>query len=234
MNSSTKSNMALINENLKLSPKTSLFFFFINKGVIWVFFCSMLLVYINNFFPKIIFSDLFFKLWKISENIIYSLIAASIFYFFLEVLPKVKSQIDFYSYTLSLQSRLKTHLFFLKKALDLIPKKTEVLTESISIKKKKVPRELGTINKYDVRSILKKINEIKRREIEIFNKLFEAHNGNVVEKVFYYRLNIIKTTDLPIEGKLLDVYTEISIQIESLNEIERLILGHVNIKNQSS
>ncbi|SNR99275.1 hypothetical protein SAMN06295967_101403 [Belliella buryatensis] len=122
----------------------------------------------------------------------------------------------------------------MKKSLDLIPKKTEVLDESISIKKLKEPQELGTINKYDVISILKKINEIKKKEIEIFNKLFEAHNGNVVEKVFYYRLNIMNATDLPIEGKLLDAYTEVSIQIESLNEIERLILGHVNMKNQSS
>lgn len=226
--------MTLINQKLKLSPKTSLFFFFLNKAVIWVFFCSIVLVYINNFIPKVIFSDLFYKLWKISENIIYSLIAASIFYFFLEVLPKVKSQIDFYSYTFPLQSRLKTHLVFLKKSLDSIPKKIEVLDESISIEKLKMPQELGTMNKYDVISILKKINEIKRREIEIFNKLYGAHNGNVIEKAFYYRLNIIKVTDLPIEGKLLDVYTEISIQIKSLNEIERLILGHVNIKNYSS
>ena len=44
----------------------------------------------------------------------------------------------------------------------------------------------------------------------------------------------MNATDLPIEGKLLDAYTEVSIQIESLNEIERLILGHVNMKNQSS
>lgn len=101
-NSQSFTNKLMTNSknDIKISARFSLFFSNLNRWVILLFIFSLVLLYLNHFAPKIIISDFWFKVWMVSENIIYSLIAACIFYFILEVLPKVEAQKAFFLSTL--------------------------------------------------------------------------------------------------------------------------------------
>ena len=204
-----------------------------NKWVLWIFIFSMFLIYLNYFTPKIIVSDYWFKMWIVSENIFYSLVAACIFYFFLEVLPKVKAQKDYFSYTFLMHENLVNNLKFLDKILDSVPEDISKIEEVIYNSDFEIPQSLVPLNDLSILSIINRINEKAKLEIRVFEELYGISPKNIMESLILKTLEILNSEEIPAQGKIAEIKSKIELHFSCLSLIEANILEFVNLKKKN-
>jgi len=215
---------------VKMSARFVLYLHFFNKWVLWVFISSLILIYYNNFTPRIIFSDFWFNLWKTSENIIYSLIAACVFYIFLEVLPKVKAQIEFFTCTFILQEKLVDYLKFLNKILDSVPENVNKIEEVIYNSNIEIPQALGLFSESNAIDIILRINEKTKLEIKVFKVLYRGFPKSRYKSAIDRTMRMLILDKIPSEGEIAKIRAKIKLHLLHLSFIEAIILENVNVK----
>ncbi len=190
------------------------------------------MLFLNHFAPKIIISDFWFKLWMISENIIYSLIAASIFYFFLEVLPKVEAQKEFFLHAHLMQEKLVANLIFLKEILDSVPDSdnTKKIEEIIYNSDEEIPHPLFPIGDSNILCIIKGINKTAKYEAKLLQKLYghlpKNITGIAIDAVME---SIAKKSKLPTKGEISEIKLAVDLHLTVLASIEAQIIRYVSL-----
>tara|TARA_R110002074_G_scaffold44302_3_gene115212 strand:- start:1596 stop:2285 length:690 start_codon:yes stop_codon:yes gene_type:complete len=224
-----------LDKKIKFSVKYSLIKSILNKWVVLIFLISLCLLYLNQFVKKIIFNDFLFQLWLISENIIYSLIAASIFYFFLEVLPKIEAIKQYYINVLLMQEDLTNNLKFLNLILTSVPDNITKIEKATFSPDLIIPESLGQLNDNYIVSIINKINEKTITDAKTIQVLYGQYPPkNISEIMINNSLNhMIKYFKLSSEGEISKLKQKVDFYLNMFQSIRHVILEDIKIINNN-